>query len=91
MSEAIKARFLGEPEGSPGHEFLNGVPARNILESEWAELPPEDHARIHHAKFSDGKRMYDVRTDAEMHPARAAEAPESRPADVKPSGKRGGD
>lgn len=70
MPEAIKARFMAPAEGEPGHEFDNLLPARNILESEWETLTPEQRERAHRARLSGDKPMYDVRTDTEMHPAR---------------------
>ena len=72
MPEAYKARLLGPAEGEPGHEYIDGVPARHITESEWEALSAEQRKRIQQQKRSNGQPLYEVRTAAEMHPAQAA-------------------
>lgn len=72
MSEAIKARFMAPAEGEPGHEYVNGVAARNLTESEYDALPPDERLLVHNAKMSNGKPLYQLRTETEMHPAKAA-------------------
>jgi hypothetical protein len=80
MPEAIKARYMGD-----GSEFLNGIVAGDHTEAEYDALDPEARVRMHNAKRSDGKPLYQIRTDAEMHPSRhEADA-------AKPAAKKGGE
>lgn len=72
MSEAIKARFMAPAEGEPGHEHLSGVPARNLTEADYDALSPDERLLVHNAKMTGGKPLYQVRSEAEMHPAKAA-------------------
>jgi hypothetical protein len=72
---AIKARYLGD-----GTEFLNGIPAASLSEEEYAALDAEQRTAVRQTKQSNGKLLYDVRTDAEMHPAASAS---DKPADGK--------
>lgn len=67
MSEAIQARYMGD-----GAEFINGVPARNLTESEYDALTPDERLAVHNTKMAGDKPLYQIRTEAEMHPAKAA-------------------
>lgn len=72
MSEAIRARFMAPAEGERGHEYINNIPARNLTESDYDALTPDERLAVHNVKMSDGKPLYQLRTEAEMHPAKAA-------------------
>lgn len=57
---AIKARYKGD-----GSEFLNGIPARNLDEDEYAALDADQKRDVRQSG------LYEVRPDDEIHPAKA--------------------
>lgn len=61
---ALRARYTGD-----GTAYLNGIPARNLDEDEFEALSADDRRRVR------ASGLYDVRTDAEMHPAAKSEPP----------------
>jgi hypothetical protein len=73
MSEAIRARYLGpkwdpEKDSMPDNmPFIPGIPARNLTESEFDALDEGQQEAVRGASS-----VYEVRSAAEMHPARSA-------------------
>lgn len=64
VSDPIRATWKGalNADGSPV-EFIEGIPARDITESEYQALTNEQRAAV---RASD---LWDQKTDAEMQPA----------------------
>lgn len=62
---AIKARYKGN-----GEEFHMGIPKRDLTEEEYDALDADEK------KLLRSSPIYDVRTEAEMHPSKNVDKPE---------------
>lgn len=60
---ARKAKYQGDGE------YLQGIPARDLSDDEYAALTTEQKRAVRTARRSDGKPLYDVRSDAPARPA----------------------
>jgi hypothetical protein len=77
MAEPIKARWHGVPPDDPRHEYVNGVAARDLTEAEYRALPADLKTKVRNAvQARNGRPLYTVRPDAELHPPPAEPAPE---------------
>jgi len=82
--DPVVATYQGQPAGTPGHEFISGIPATDLTASQYAALTTEQRLQLMNTPQSGGQPLYQMVPAPEARTAEAAAPPATEPVPPPP-------